>query len=72
MRTIRYRWHRHGRGRVRLVGVALIVAGAIVLIKIVPLGLWPVGIGLWLVWAGLGPLLAAGALIWLGWRLIAV
>lgn len=48
----------------------MIAAGAFVAIKVVPLGLWPVGVGLWLVWAGIGPCLAAAALIWLGWRLI--
>jgi hypothetical protein len=38
-------------------------------IKVLPLWMWPLGMGLWLVWAGLGPVVVGGAMVWAGWRL---
>lgn len=48
----------------------MVVGGAVLIVKLMPLGLWPLGVGLWLVWAGMGPLIAGGFLIWLGWRML--
>lgn len=51
-------------------GAGMVVGGAVLIVKLMPLGLWPLGVGLWLVWAGMGPLIAGGFLIWLGWRML--
>lgn len=56
----------------RLVGVGLGVGGLVLLVKILPLGVWPLGVGLWLVWSGLGPILVGGAMVWIGWRMLSV
>jgi len=64
------RWPRRGSGP-RWAGVALVVAGGLLVIKVSPLWIWPLGMGLWLLWAGLGPLLVGGALVWLGYRMLA-
>jgi hypothetical protein len=53
----------------RVLGAALAVGGGLLVIRILPFWIWPVGMGLWLVWAGLGPLLVGGVMVWLGWRL---
>ena len=55
----------------RICGVATVAAGGLIIIKVLPLWIWPFGIGLWLLWAGLGPIVVGGVLIWLGWRLLA-
>lgn len=39
-------------------------------IRVLPLWVWPVGMGLWLLWAGLGPLVVGGAMVWAGWRML--
>ncbi len=39
-------------------------------IRVLPLWVWPVGMGLWLLWAGLGPLVVGGAMVWVGWRML--
>lgn len=54
----------------RLLGIGLGAAGLLLLVKIVPLGVWPLGVGLWLVWSGLGPILVGGAMVWIGWRML--
>ncbi len=54
----------------RLMGVGVGLSGAVLIIKIFPLWLWPLGVGLWLVWSGLGPILIGAAMIWAGWRLV--
>lgn len=64
------RWQRRG-GRPKLVGAGLMLGGALVVVKVGPLALWPVGMGLWLLWAGLGPVVVGGALVWAGYRLLA-
>ena len=63
-------WQRRG-GRPKLVGAALMSGGALAVVKVGPLALWPVGMGLWLLWAGLGPVVVGGALVWAGYRLLA-
>lgn len=55
----------------RIWGVAAALAGGLIIIKVLPLLIWPFGIGLWLLWAGLGPIVVGGVLIWVGWRLLA-
>lgn len=55
----------------RIWGVAAALAGGLIIIKVLPLLIWPFGIGLWLLWAGLGPVVVGGVLIWVGWRLLA-
>jgi hypothetical protein len=50
-------------------GVALAVGGGWLVVRVLPFWIWPVGMGLWLLWAGLGPLVVGGALVWVGWRL---
>lgn len=70
MWRMRYRrsW---GRSRSkRLWGIPVAAMGAFIIFKVLPLWIWPFGIGLWLLWAGLGPLVMGGALIWIGWRLL--
>ena len=47
-------------------------AGVLLVVKVLPFWIWPVGLGLWLVWAGLGPLVMGAVLVWVGVRLIAV
>ncbi len=71
MRALGRRW-RPSRytGVHRLTGFGLGAAGLLLLIKIVPIGIWPLGVGLWLVWSGLGPILVGGALVWIGWRML--
>lgn len=58
-------------GRRRLWGVGLGSLGGLLVIKVLPLWIWPFGIGLWLLWAGLGPLVVGAGLLWIGWRLLA-
>lgn len=53
----------------KIAGAGLAMGGAVLAIRIWPLWIWPLGMGLWLVWAGLGPLLIGGAMVWVGWRL---
>jgi uncharacterized membrane protein len=62
----RMRWT---RARRRLVAAVCALVGGILVVRLLPVSLWPLGIGLWLVWAGLGPVLVGGAMIWVGWRL---
>ncbi len=64
------RWQRRG-GRPKIVGAGLVLAGGLLVIKVCPWALWPLGMGLWLVWAGLGPLLIGGVLVWAGYRMLA-
>ncbi len=64
------RWQRRG-GPPKLVGAGLVVAGGLLVVKVGPLALWPVGMGLWLLWAGLGPVVVGGALVWAGYRMLA-
>jgi hypothetical protein len=47
------------------------VGGGYLVVHGFPVWIWPVGMGLWLLWAGLGPLLAGGVLVLWGWRLLA-
>lgn len=70
MRTFRYTWMRRGSSAKKTWGIIFGLAGAVLIIKILPLWIWPFGIGLWLLWAGLGPLVAGGALIWIAWRML--
>lgn len=51
-------------------GSGLALGGALLIFKVFPVWIWPLGLGLWLMWAGLGPIVVGGALIWLGWRLL--
>lgn len=70
------RWRRSGldfrrsRPKRLIWGGAAGIGGALLILKVLPLWIWPFGLGLWLVWAGLGPLAVGGALIWIGWRLL--
>lgn len=64
------RWQRRG-GQPKLVGAGLVLAGGLLVIKVWPWALWPLGMGLWLVWAGLGPILIGGVLVWAGYRMLA-
>lgn len=64
------KWPRRASQRQRVVGAGLAVAGGFLVIRAFPLWMWPVGMGLWLLWAGLGPLLVGGGMVWLGWRLL--
>jgi len=57
------------RGQRRVLAVACALAGALLVIRLLPVALWPLGVGLWLVWAGLGPVLVGSAMMWFGWRL---
>ncbi|MDA8205992.1 MAG: hypothetical protein M0Z36_07975 [Thermaerobacter sp.] len=70
MRSLKngFYFRRHGRNRAW--GLAAGAAGGLLIIKTLPLLIWPFGIGLWLLWAGLGPIIVGGALIWIGWRLL--
>lgn len=70
MGRIRRRWPHSRRGRRWLPGGALVLAGTLLIVKIFPLLIWPLGIGLWLLWAGLGPLFVGAFLIWLGWYIV--
>ena len=54
----------------RIWGVLAGGAGVFLIIKVLPLWIWPFGIGLWLLWAGLGPVVVGGLLLWIGWRLL--
>ena len=56
----------------RWIGVGLAAAGVLLVVKVLPLWIWPVGLGLWLLWAGLGPLVIGALLVLVGMRLIAV
>ncbi|CAB1129176.1 protein of unknown function [Candidatus Hydrogenisulfobacillus filiaventi] len=58
-------------GRLRAVALVLALLALAGLLRLLPLFLWPLGIGLWLLWAALGPLVAVAALVWLIWRLFA-
>ncbi|MCL5972554.1 MAG: hypothetical protein M1499_08355 [Firmicutes bacterium] len=69
MRPIRGSWRARRQLPYRLGGVGLALVGGVLVIKVLPIWAWAVGIGLWLVWAGLGPLLVGGLLIWVGYRL---
>ncbi|MGC8487269.1 MAG: hypothetical protein ACP5QO_03475 [Clostridia bacterium] len=51
-------------------GVGLAAAGVLLVVKVLPLWMWPVGLGLWLLWAGLGPLVMGAALVLVGVRLM--
>ncbi len=53
----------------RIGGGGLAFGGAVLIFKAFPFWIWPFGIGLWLMWAGLAPVVAGTFLIWLGWRL---
>ena len=64
------RWQRHG-GAPKLAGAGLVLAGGLLVVKVGPLAMWPVGMGLWLLWAGLGPVVVGGALVWAGYRMLA-
>ncbi|MCY0877905.1 MAG: hypothetical protein OWU84_03040 [Firmicutes bacterium] len=69
------RWRRYGlrispESSRKIWGAAIAAGGGFLIIKVLPLWIWPFGIGLWLLWAGLGPLAVGGALIWMGWRLL--
>lgn len=68
MRTLGRSWRAGSSGR-KMAGIGLAIGGAWVVVRILPLWIWPVGLGLWLVWAGLGPLIVGGLMCWLGWRL---
>ena len=72
MRLFRYGWRYRGPGRgpKKLGGVAVAAAGTLLILKVLPIWIWPFGVGLWLLWAGLGPLVIGGALIWVGWRML--
>lgn len=54
----------------RFIGVGLGLGGVLLIIKILPLWIWPLGVGLWLVWSGLGPIVIGAGLIWAGWHLV--
>ncbi len=73
MRPLRLRWTT-SRQRLyrRLIGMGVGLTGAILIVKIFPLWLWPLGVGLWLMWSGLGPILIGLAMIWAGWRLVSM
>lgn len=64
-------WQRRRGGPPKVVGAGLLLAGGLLVVKVGPLALWPVGMGLWLLWAGLGPVLVGGALVWAGYRMLA-
>lgn len=70
MRSFRYGLRFRRRGPSKLWGVGIAIAGALLIFKVLPLWIWPFGVGLWLLWAGLGPLVIGGALIWAGWRIL--
>lgn len=70
MRSLRYSWRYRRRSPMKWSGVAVAIGGALLILKVFPLWIWPFGIGLWLLWAGLGPLVMGGLLIWLGWRIL--
>ncbi len=71
MRSHRYDWYFRHSGHRRVWGLALGGLGALLIIKVLPMWIWPFGIGLWLLWAGLGPIVVGAGLIWVGWRLLA-
>lgn len=56
-------WLRRG------LGIGMAIVSVDVVIRTLPWLIWPVGMGLWLFWAGLGPLALAGALVWVGWKI---
>jgi hypothetical protein len=66
-------FRRYGRrgGGPKLLGGAMVLSGGLLVIKISPLWIWPLGMGLWLLWAGIGPLVVGGALVWAGYRMMA-
>lgn len=70
MRSFRNGLYFRRNGRRRAWGLVAGAAGGLLIIKALPLWIWPFGIGLWLLWAGLGPVVVGGALIWVGWRLL--
>ena len=71
MRPLRKTWRSPRRTKTEhWIGVGIGIAGAVLVIKIVPLWIWPLGVGLWLVWSGLGPVIVGAAMIWIGWRLV--
>ncbi|MCL5116077.1 MAG: hypothetical protein M1272_02885 [Firmicutes bacterium] len=70
MRTFRYGLRFRSNGPKKIWGVVIAIAGALLILKVLPLWIWPFGIGLWLLWAGLGPIVVGGALIWVGWRIL--
>lgn len=70
MGSRRYNLNFRRGGPRRVWGVAAGAAGVLLIIKVLPLWIWPFGIGLWLLWAGLGPIVVGGLLVWIGWRLL--
>ncbi len=64
------RWPRRAAPAQRVLGVGLVAAGGFLVIRAFPLWMWPVGMGLWLLWAGLGPVVVGMGLAWVGWRLV--
>lgn len=66
-------WSRGPRrgGAPKLAGAGLVLAGGLLVLKVGPWALWPVGMGLWLLWAGLGPIVVGGVLVWAGYRMLA-
>lgn len=54
----------------RITGIGLALGGSVIVIKVFPLWIWPVVVGLWVFFAGLIPVAVGLGLIWLGWRLV--
>lgn len=69
VRTIRYAWRRR-RASARLGGIGAATAGIMLILAVLPFWIWPVGIGLWLLWSGLGPVVIGVLLIWVGWKIL--
>lgn len=69
MRPIRGSWRARRQMPYKLGGAGLALVGGVLIVKILPVWIWPLGVGLWLMWAGLGPIMMGGLLIWLGYRL---
>lgn len=69
MRPLRYSWRRRPMST-KFGGAGVSLAGAVLIIKVLPFWIWPVGIGLWLVWSGLGPVVIGALLVWIGWRIL--
>jgi hypothetical protein len=50
--------------------MGLALAGSVIVIKVFPLWIWPVIVGLWIFLAGMVPVLVGMGLIWIGWRFL--
>jgi hypothetical protein len=71
MRSVRRGLNFGTNGPRRIWGMVAAGSGSLIIIKVLPLWIWPFGIVLWLLWAALGPIVVGGILIWVGWRLLA-